>query len=417
MLIYNVDIGEVITMKKDKIYIENLFRELVEKNLFIKATVSNPINKKEGISKGNLKPVLIKNEIFIQLESFKENKAFHENICFCDFMLKFSELLEKFKQILIISQGVDYQILKGKNDYTIKESKNKRAVESLEHNKKKQYIIEEGIPVPFLIRLGVMGEDGKVFKNSYDKFRQINKYLEFIDDTIREMQNKKLIDTHIKVVDFGCGKSYLTFALHHYLKNIKEFTYEIIGLDLKKDVMDKCNRIASELECDNLEFLTGNIKDFDKLQNVDLIFSLHACNNATDYALLKGLELGAKAILAVPCCQHEFNEKMSKHKSSEFFTTETPIAKHGILFEKFTSLATDAFRAQALELCGFKTQVMEFIDMEHTPKNTLIKAIKEKTSKEVLEKKYSEYRKFKDYLGIEPLLDELLAPYFLIKYN
>lgn len=404
-------------MKKDKLYIEDLFKELIEKNIFIKATISNPLNKKEGINKANLKPILLKNEIYIQIESFKENKAYHENICFCDFLIKFSELLDKFKQIFIVAQGEEYQILKGKSDYNIKKIENKKIVKSLEHNKKKKYIIEEGTPVPFLIKLGVMGEDGQVFKNSYDKFRQINKYLEFIDDTIKEMQNKKLIGTHVKVVDFGCGKSYLTFALHHYLKNIKEFTYEIIGLDLKKDVMDKCNRIASELECDNLEFLTGNIKDFDKLQNVDLIFSLHACNNATDYALLKGLELGAKAILAVPCCQHEFNEKMGKNKSSEFFTNELPIGKHGILFEKFTSLATDAFRAQALELCGFKTQVMEFIDMEHTPKNILIKAIKEKVSKETLSKKYSEYRKFKEYLGIEPILDELLSPYFLIKYN
>lgn len=404
-------------MKKDRAYIENLLKDLVEKNSFIKATVSNPVDKKYKIKKINLKPILKKDEIFIQLESFKDNKAYHENICYCEFLPKFSQILEEFKQILIVSQGADYQILKGKSDYNIKESKNSKNLVSLEHNKKKQYIIEDGKPVPFLIKLGVMGEDGKVFKNSYDKFRQINKYLEFIDDTIREMQSKKLIDTHIKVVDFGCGKSYLTFALHHYLKNIKDFTFEIIGLDLKKDVMDKCNRIANELECDNLEFLTGNIKDFDKLQNVDLIFSLHACNNATDYALLKGLELGAKAILAVPCCQHEFNEKMSKNKNSNFFLKENTIGKHGILFEKFTSLATDAFRAQALELCGFRTQVMEFIDMEHTPKNILIKAIKEKVSRESLEKKYNEYRTFKEYLGIEPILDELLSPYFLIKYN
>ena len=181
--------------------------------------------------------------------------------------------------------------------------------------------------------------------------------------TIRELQNKKLIGDHIKFVDFGCGKSYLTFALHYYLKDIKNFTFEIIGLELKKDVMKKCNDIAKELKCENLEFLTGNIKDFDKLQNVDIIFSLHACNNATDYALLKGLELNTKAILAVPCCQHEFNEKMSNTKNSKFFDKEMPIGKHGILFEKYTSLATDAFRAQALELCGYKTQVMEFIDM------------------------------------------------------
>lgn len=404
-------------MKVDKTYIETLFKEITDKNIFIKGTISNPVNKKDEISKGNLKPVLIKNCMYIQVEFFKDKKAYHENICLCDFMSKFSELLDRFKQILLVTQGMDYQILKGKNDYNIKEIRNNRAIESLEHNKKKKYIIDEGNPVPFLIKLGVMGEDGKVFKNSYDKFRQINKYLEFIDDTIREMQTKKLIDNHIKVIDFGCGKSYLTFALHYYLNNIREFTYEIIGLDLKKDVMEKCNKIARELNCENLEFLTGDIKDFDKLQNVDLIFSLHACNNATDYALLKGLELGAKAILAVPCCQHEFNEKMSKNKGAEFFQIESPLGKHGILFERFTSLATDAFRAQCLELCGFKTQVMEFIDMEHTPKNILIRAIKEKVSKEILEKKYSDYRRFKSYLGIEPLLDELLAPYFLIKYN
>lgn len=190
--------------------------------------------------------------------------------------------------------------------------------------------------------------------------------------------------------------------------------FEIIGLDLKKDVMDKCNQIAKELQCENLEFLTGNIKDFNKLKDVDIIFSLHACNNATDYAILKGLELKAKAILAVPCCQHEFNEKMSKNKNSMFFKNDGLIGKHGILFEKYTTLATDAFRAQALELCGFKTTVMEFIDMEHTPKNVLIKGIKDKISRDVLKTKYIAYKNFMDYLGIEPLLDELLKKYYLI---
>lgn len=373
-------------MKVNKLYIENLFKDIIEKNIFIKGSISNPVNKKKNSSKINLKLIKIKNEVFIQLESFKDKKAFHENIYLFDFIERFSEIIDKFKQILLITQGSDFQILKGKNTYSLKETINNRLLESLEHNKKKKYIIEDGNFTPFLIKLGIMGEDGLVFKNSYAKFKQINKYLEFIDDTIKEMQNKKLIKNHIKIIDFGCGKSYLTFALQYYLNNIKEFTYEIIGLDLKKDVVEKCNKIVQELNCQNLEFLTGDIKDFNKLKDVDMVFSLHACNNATDYALLKGLELGAKAILAVPCCQHEFNEKMSKNKNSDFFSTELPLGKHGILFEKFTSLATDAFRAQALELCGFKTQVMEFIDMEHTPKNILIKAIKEKISKENLEK-------------------------------
>lgn len=402
-------------MKVNKEYIENIFKDSIEKNIFIKAIASSPVDKKSEYTKVNLKPVRIKDEIFIQFEEFKDKKAYHKNICFASAMVKISDILEKFKQLLISVNGADYQILKGKQDFNLKKSENTKVLKDLDHNKKKNYLIEDGTPVPFLIKLGVMGEDGKVFKNSYDKFRQINKYLEFIDDTIRELQNKKLIGDHIKFVDFGCGKSYLTFALHYYLKDIKNFTFEIIGLDLKKDVMKKCNDIAKELKCENLEFLTGNIKDFDKLQNVDIIFSLHACNNATDYALLKGLELNAKAILAVPCCQHEFNEKMSNTKNSKFFDKEMPIGKHGILFEKYTSLATDAFRAQALELCGYKTQVMEFIDMEHTPKNILIRRIKDKINTESLKRRFNEYEKFKSFLGIEPLLDSLLSPYYLIK--
>lgn len=402
-------------MKVNKEYIENIFKDSIEKNIFIKAIASSPVDKKSEYTKVNLKPVRIKDEIFIQFEEFKDKKAYHENICFASAMVKISDILERFKQLLISVNGADYQILKGKQDFNLKKSENTKVLKDLDHNKKKNYLIEDGTPVPFLIKLGVMGEDGKVFKNSYDKFRQINKYLEFIDDTIRELQNKKLIGDHIKFVDFGCGKSYLTFALHYYLKDIKNFTFEIIGLDLKKDVMKKCNDIAKELKCENLEFLTGNIKDFDKLQNVDIIFSLHACNNATDYALLKELELNAKAILAVPCCQHEFNEKMSNTKNSKFFDKEMPIGKHGILFEKYTSLATDAFRAQALELCGYKTQVMEFIDMEHTPKNILIRGIKDKVNTESLKRRFNEYEKFKSFLGIEPLLDSLLSPYYLIK--
>ncbi len=401
-------------MKVEKKYVVDLVETLIKENKIVKIIVSNPVDKKNIRSKINIKPIIIKDNLNIQLEEFKENKAFHENICLDSFIIILDSLLEEYKQVFIVSLGADYQILKNKKDYNLKESKNNKSNIYLSHDNKKKYIIEEGSHVPFLIKLGVMGENGEVFKRSYDKFRQINKYLEFIDDTIEELKNKKLIDNKVKVVDFGCGKSYLTFALYHYLKNIKNMNFEIIGLDLKKDVMDKCNQIAKELQCENLEFLTGNIKDFNKLKDVDIIFSLHACNNATDYAILKGLELKAKAILAVPCCQHEFNEKMSKNKNSMFFKNDGLIGKHGILFEKYTTLATDAFRAQALELCGFKTTVMEFIDMEHTPKNILIKGIKDKISRDVLKTKYIAYKNFMDYLGIEPLLDELLKKYYLI---
>lgn len=400
-------------MKIDKEKVFELLKENFENKNITKCIFSNMKGDYE-YTKIIIKPLIIKNNFVYQFEQFKNNKAYHSNLTVEESIQKISTIIENFYQYVVFTTEADIQIIRGKKDFNMKSTCNQKEICSLEHNKVKKYILEEGTPIPFLIRLGIMGEDGKVFKKSYDKFRQINKYLEFIDETIKELKNKKYIDTHIKAVDFGCGKSYLTFALHYYLKNIQSMTFEVIGLDLKKDVIEHCNQIAKDLNMENIEFLTGDIKDFNKLKNVDLIFSLHACNNATDYSLLKGLELDAKAILAVPCCQHEFNQKMSQNKKSEFFAFENPIGKHGILLEKFASLATDALRAQALELCGYKTQVMEFIDMEHTPKNILIRGIKENPNKNTLEKKLQEYEVYKKFLGIEPLLDTLLKPYFKI---
>ena len=400
-------------MKIDKEKVFELLKENFENKNITKCIFSNMKGDYE-YTKIIIKPLIIKNNFVYQFEQFKNNKAYHSNLTIEESIQKLSTIIENFYQYVVFTTESDIQIIRGKKDFNMKSTCNQKEIYSLEHNKVKKYILEEGTPIPFLIRLGIMGEDGKVFKKSYDKFRQINKYLEFIDETIKELKNKKYIDTHIKAVDFGCGKSYLTFALHYYLKNIQNMTFEVIGLDLKKDVIEHCNQIAKDLNMENIEFLTGDIKDFNKLKNVDLIFSLHACNNATDYSLLKGLELDAKAILAVPCCQHEFNQKMSQNKKSEFFAFENPIGKHGILLEKFASLATDALRAQVLELCGYKTQVMEFIDMEHTPKNILIRGIKENPNKNILEKKLQEYEIYKKFLGIEPLLDTLLKPYFKI---
>lgn len=400
-------------MKIDKEKVFELLKENFENKNITKCIFSNMKGDYE-YTKIIIKPLIIKNNFVYQFEQFKNNKAYHSNLTVEESIQKISTIIENFYQYVVFTTEADIQIIRGKKDFNMKSTCNQKEICSLEHNKVKRYILEEGTPIPFLIRLGIMGEDGKVFKKSYDKFRQINKYLEFIDETIKELKNKKYIDTHIKAVDFGCGKSYLTFALHYYLKNIQNMTFEVIGLDLKKDVIEHCNQIAKDLNMENIEFLTGDIKDFNKLKNVDLIFSLHACNNATDYSLLKGLELDAKAILAVPCCQHEFNQKMSQNKKSEFFAFENPIGKHGILLEKFASLATDALRAQVLELCGYKTQVMEFIDMEHTPKNILIRGIKENPNKNILEKKLQEYEIYKKFLGIEPLLDTLLKPYFKI---
>lgn len=322
----------------------NLIHSIVDREEVVKATISD-MKGNYPYKKILLKPITIKNSFFIQLEQFKDNKAYHSNLSKDEFKVLIPTILENFKQFLIQTLDSEMQILKNKNSFNVKIKSTEKKSLNLNHNKKKNYILEENTAIPFLIRLGIMNLEGKVLKDKYSKFRQINKYLEFIESTLKELLEKKLVSDSIKVVDFGCGKSYLTFALYHYLKNMKNMKVEIIGLDLKEDVIEHCNLIASDLNFSDLKFLKGNIKDFDLLKDVDLIFSLHACNNATDYSILKGLEMNAKAILAVPCCQSEFNQKIDKSTTTIMKSELTPLGKHGILQEKFSSLATDALRA------------------------------------------------------------------------
>lgn len=398
-------------MKYLKNDILNIFKDSINNNNFIKGIFSNP-TKESSYKKINLKPVQIKEEFFIQFESFVNNKAFHKNENLIDSFKILDEIIDTFKQILIVTSNQEIQILQNKKGFSIKRKNTESKTLELSHNKQKNYILQDNTPIPFLIRLGVMSEAGKVSKEKFNKFRQINRYLEFIEDTLKELQEKKLVGNSMKIIDFGCGKSYLTFALYHYLKNIKNLDIDVIGLDLKEDVINHCNTIAKDLNFNNLQFLKGDIKDFDIFKDVDLIFSLHACNNATDYSILKGLELGAKAILAVPCCQSEINQKIDKSSTTQLNGVLSPFGNHGILQERFSSLATDALRALSLELCGYNTKVMEFIDMEHTPKNILIKAILGSPSKEKLEEKRKEYDKYLEFLGVNPLLDNLLKNYF-----
>ena len=402
-------------MEKDNIFSE--LKKYIQEEKFIKIVFSD---KKNGnFSKIIIKPLSLKAGKNIQIESFKDNKAFHKNIELNNLQEienTLKEYIENFKQILLQIENLDISFMKKKERFIKKENKNNLIKNSNEHNKKKQYILNEGDKIDFLIELGLMSAEGKILKSSYSKFKQINKYLEFIDDVIEELKSKKLIDNHINILDFGCGKSYLTFALYYYLKHYrKDLSFSIVGLDLKKDVIEFCNKLAQKLNYENLEFLNGNIKDYDRTPEVDLVFSLHAYNNATDYSLEKALSLNAKAILAVPCCHHEFFEKIQKNKNSKFYDNLKIMADNGITLDKFASLATDSFRSLALELCGYKTKMIEFIDMEHTPKNILIKAIKSKSSN--LKEKLIEYSKLKEFLGIQPLLEELTRKYFLIDTN
>lgn len=260
--------------------------------------------------------------------------------------------------------------------------------------KKKNYLLPEGNPVPFLVLLGLMNSDGKVIKSKYDIFRQINRFLEFVDDILQPVLELKQkagegSESPVRIADFGCGKSYLTFAVHYLLTQIKVISCQIERLDLKEDVIKYCNDITNKLELKNLIFHTGNISDYSGKDNPDIVITLHACDTATDFALQYAVERGAKAILSVPCCQHQINQELGKQKTDNLPQAFEPLLKWGIIREKFSSLVTDALRGQWLENQGYKVQMLEFIDMEHTPKNILIRAIKsdgEKKKMQDLEK-------------------------------
>lgn len=242
-------------------------------------------------------------------------------------------------------------------------------------DRKKNYILEEGNPVPFLVLLGIMTAEGKVISSKYDKFRQINRFLEFVNDILPDLIENKKENEPVRIADFGCGKSYLTFAVHYFLTEIKKIDCEIEGLDLKEDVISYCNDITKKLGLKGLEFKIGNIADYSGKASPDLIVTLHACDTATDFALKYAVERKAKGILSVPCCQHEVNAQLGKNSSVEYNPEFLPLLKWGIIREKFSSLVTDALRGEWLENQGYKVQMLEFIDEEHTPKNILIRAV------------------------------------------
>ena len=261
----------------------------------------------------------------------------------------------------------DAQVLsskKGKLTIKYRKLTEQRKQKDLSHNRSKSYILKEGECVDFLVDLGVMTKDGKVVKAKYDKYRQINRFLEFIEDIIPQLDKS----SEQTIIDFGCGKSYLTFAMYYYLKVLKGYDIRIVGLDLKEDVIEKCNLLSKKYGYDKLKFLVGDIASYEDVTKVDMVVTLHACDTATDYALAKAVKWGAKVILSVPCCQHEANTMIKNELLS-------PVFSYGILKERMAAIFTDAVRANLLEEAGYQTQILEFIDMEHTPKNLLIRAV------------------------------------------
>ena len=329
-------------------------------------TILSNARDPEQASKVKLRPVRLKDELFIQETVYVGKKVLHANLTIEEAIEHICKYLEEdFKQGLIQTETAECTILiSKKGKATIKTKQKQAAVKAnLSHNRQKKYILDEGDKIPFLIDLGIMNLEGKVVKAKYDKFRQINKYLEFIKDIIPKLPK----DRTIRIIDFGCGKSYLTFAMYYYLHDMQALPIEVIGLDLKEDVIAHCNELAVRYGFANLHFEMGDIAQFTGADSVDMVVTLHACDTATDYAIEKAVKWGASVILTVPCCQHEVNAQIN----SEFLK---PALKYGLIKERMSALLTDAIRANMLESLGYDTQILEFIDMEHTPKNILIRA-------------------------------------------
>lgn len=373
----------------------SVIKEMLVKNTLISGVLSNLKNKGMKYSKVDIKPVEIRSEILFQFSYDYKPKVIHKNLTQEEALEEILKLLrETFKQGMFFSTDADYQIFANKNGKgsLLKKKPSKKGINT-SHNRKKKYILEDGDPIDFLIRLGVMNENGRVSARRYDKFRQINRFLEMVEDVIPSLSK----DKPINIVDFGCGKSYLTFALYHYLVKILEMDINVIGLDLKMDVINFCNGIALDLAYDKLKFIHGDIKDYETLNNVDMVVTLHACDIATDAALIKAVNWNSKIILSVPCCQHELYNKIKS-------PVLEPMLKHGIIKEKLSSLVTDSLRGNILEILGYNVQLLEFIDMEHTPKNILIRAIK--TEKSLNKDALMIYKEFKEFWGLKDLFIE-----------
>ena len=317
--------------------------------------------------------------------------------------------MENFRQMQIETVQAEYTVLvskKGKISIKRKNRKSAAPPAELSHDRKKRYILEEGTFVPFLNDHGVMTEEGKIVRTKTDKFRQINRFLEFIEDILPQLDKGR----ELTILDFGCGKSYLTFAMYYYLKELKGFDIHVIGLDLKEDVIRRCSGLAKKYGYEKLHFLVGDIADYEGVNEVDVVVTLHACDTATDYALAKAIGWNAKVILSVPCCQHEVNGQFAKADKTQCYDgCLDPIMDYGLLRERFAALVTDGLRAKYLEAAGYDTQVLEFIDMEHTPKNILLRAVRADEKRVTKKSAGTAIEKCERFLQIEPTLGRLLA--------
>lgn len=372
--------------------LREILYKYLNKNL-MQIIISNPRNREET-GKIHLRPVLVKDILVFQTSEYREKKVYHKNLSKDELIEQILSWMNEYRQLEAISgQGQVTVLISKKGKITIKEKKSPVCMKpvDLSHNRKKKYILDPEKRVDFLVDLGVQTQEGKIVNAKYDKFRQINRFLEFIEDILPELPKER----EITILDFGCGKSYLTFAMYHYLKELKGYPVKIIGLDLKADVIQHCNKLAEKYGYKGLQFFIGDIAQYEDVDAVDMVVTLHACDTATDYALDKAVKWGAKVILSVPCCQHELNKQIES-KLLE------PILKYGLIKERMAALLTDALRAEILESKGYQVQIMEFIDMEHTPKNILIRGVKRGGKKGT-----SDYQEVMEFFHLSPTLEAL----------
>ncbi|OSB12593.1 class I SAM-dependent methyltransferase [Paraclostridium bifermentans] len=373
-------------------------KEITNEKL-LKVVISNKLNKDVKYNKINIELKEKNNKEYYQIEKYTDKQVFHENIELEMIETKLFEMtFESYKQVAAWSENNNYDLKiskKGKVFLGKKKSSNENLVNK-SHNREKNYILKEGMLIQPLIDLGVFTKEGKVVKSKYDKYKQINRFIEIIDDEIKKNDYKELT-----ILDFGCGKSYLTFVLYYYFVEIKKINVKMIGLDLKADVIKKCNNIAQKYNYENLKFELGDINGYKYTDNVDMVITLHACDTATDYALYNAVKWNTKMIFSVPCCQHEFNEQIN---SDEF----SILTKYGIIKERVSALMTDAVRGNLLEALGYKTQILEFIDIAHSPKNILIRAAKGSISQEKKERAMKEVDNLIKEFNLNPTLLKLL---------
>jgi SAM-dependent methyltransferase len=367
-----------------------LLTDLFEGLSLTRAVLSKPRDR--GLpAKVTVEPVELRHELVFQFTVQLHDRVAHENLAPDEARERLGLLLADYGQGLLQTPEADWQVL---GEKVLRRPPTRKAG-ARDHDRRKQYLLDEGTPVPFLVELGVMTPDGTVRRSRYDKFRQVNRFLELVDDVVPSLRP----DGTLRIVDFGCGKSYLTFAIHHLLTEIRGRDVEIVGLDLKGDVIAACSALAERSGAEGLRFEQGDIAGFDAGERVDLVVSLHACDTATDEALAQAVRWKADAILAVPCCQKEAYRQLES-------SLLAPLLRHGLAKERFAALVTDTLRAQLLELHGYRAQLVEFVSLEHTAKNVLIRAVKGSPAGEEARRAYEELR---DSLGLDPALERMLS--------